>query len=88
MIKWLPEPGGGGQGSRSACGAVGNPVNFSAVAPVAQLDRVLRFERSGRRFESVRARQIQGVLGAIPFESGPASLLTAPCGVILSNTGS
>ena len=25
-------------------------------APVAQLDRALRFERSGRRFESVRAR--------------------------------
>jgi hypothetical protein len=40
-----------------ACGAVANPVDFAAVAPVAQLDRVLRFERSGRRFESVRARQ-------------------------------
>jgi hypothetical protein len=39
-----------------ACGAVVNPVNFPAVAPVAQLDRALRFERSGRRFESVRAR--------------------------------
>ena len=26
------------------------------IAPVAQLDRALRFERSGRRFESVRAR--------------------------------
>jgi hypothetical protein len=41
-----------------ACGAVLDPVNFAAVAPVAQLDRALRFERSGRRFESVRARQI------------------------------
>jgi hypothetical protein len=39
-----------------ACGAVVDPVNFAAVAPVAQLDRALRFERSGRRFESVRAR--------------------------------
>jgi hypothetical protein len=28
-----------------------------ARAPVAQLDRALRFERSGRRFESVRAHQ-------------------------------
>jgi hypothetical protein len=28
------------------------------AAPVAQLDRVLRFERSGRRFESVRARHL------------------------------
>jgi hypothetical protein len=41
-----------------ACGPVLDPVNFAAVAPVAQLDRALRFERSGRRFESVRARQI------------------------------
>jgi hypothetical protein len=40
-----------------ACAALPDPVNFAAVAPVAQLDRVLRFERSGRRFESVRARQ-------------------------------
>jgi hypothetical protein len=39
-----------------ACSAVVDPVNFAAVAPVAQLDRALRFERSGRRFESVRAR--------------------------------
>jgi hypothetical protein len=39
-----------------ACSAVVDPVNFAAAAPVAQLDRALRFERSGRRFESVRAR--------------------------------
>jgi hypothetical protein len=39
-----------------ACTAVMDSVNFAAVAPVAQLDRALRFERSGRRFESVRAR--------------------------------
>jgi hypothetical protein len=42
-----------------ACGAVRDRVNFAVVAPVAQLDRALRFERSGRRFESVRARQIR-----------------------------
>jgi hypothetical protein len=45
-----------------ACSAVADPVNFTAVAPVAQLDRALRFERSGRRFESVRARQFSKVL--------------------------
>jgi hypothetical protein len=28
-------------------------------APVAQLDRVLGYEPSGREFESLRARQIQ-----------------------------
>jgi hypothetical protein len=33
-------------------------LNFGPYAPVAQLDRVLGFEPSGRRFESVRARQI------------------------------
>jgi hypothetical protein len=47
-----------------ACGAVVNPVNSPAVAPVAQLDRALRFERSGRRFESVRARI--SINGSIP----------------------
>ena len=45
-----------------ACAALPDPVNFAAVAPVAQLDRVLRFERSGRRFESVRARQKSRIL--------------------------
>ena len=39
-----------------ACSVGVDPLNFAAVAPVAQLDRALRFERSGRRFESVRAR--------------------------------
>ena len=40
---------------------------FSA-APVAQLDRVLRFERSGRRFESVRARHSQSTSRAARFD--------------------
>jgi hypothetical protein len=47
-----------------ACSAVVDPVDFAAVAPVAQLDRALRFERSGRRFESVRARQSINVYSA------------------------
>ena len=32
------------------------PATIHTHAPVAQLDRVLRFERSGREFESLRAR--------------------------------
>jgi hypothetical protein len=44
-----------------ACSIGVDPLNFAAVAPVAQLDRALRFERSGRRFESVRAHQFHRV---------------------------
>lgn len=47
------------------------------VAPVAQLDRVLRFERSGRRFESVRARHSfavrSGDIGNRLFRTRPLS---------------
>ncbi len=41
-------------------------------APVAQLDRVLGYEPSGREFESLRARQIRkGVtIGGPFFDSG------------------
>ena len=37
-------------------------ANCRACAPVAQLDRALRFERSGREFESLRARHLQSGL--------------------------
>ena len=42
----------------SSCAARQESVNFAPAAPVAQLDRVLGFEPSGREFESLRARQL------------------------------
>ena len=44
------------------CTVPRNPVNCRLVAAVAQLDRVPRFERGGRGFESLRPRQISHCL--------------------------
>jgi hypothetical protein len=42
---------------RWPCTADAAPVDLAPVAAVAQLDRVPRFERGGRGFESLRPRQ-------------------------------
>jgi predicted RNA polymerase sigma factor len=51
-------------------------VDSALVAPVAQLDRALRFERSGRRFESVRARhEIKAGASAAPARTVAATAI-------------
>src|SRR5438552_17703993 len=59
------------------CTVPRNPVNCRLVAAVAQLDRVPRFERGGRGFESLRPRQTfcvcSGDMGDDLFPPGDTS---------------